>query len=94
MLRKTARFYIVYQEAMKWMKMFFLVKNLKSGNRLLIEFMYKKVFYYIVLENYGRGFGLSEFSFKYKITDARSFSFLKPANAILVPLIHLDGLNK
>ena len=60
MPRKTAHFFIVYQEAMKWMKKFFLVKNLKFGSKLLIEFMYKKVFCYIVLENYGSGFGLSE----------------------------------
>ena len=29
----------------------FLGKNLMFGNKLLIEFMFKKVFYYIVLEN-------------------------------------------
>ena len=29
----------------------FLVKNPKFGNKLLIEFMFKKVFCYIVLEN-------------------------------------------
>ena len=38
--------------------------------------------------------GLSEFWFKYKMTEALSFSFLKPAKAILVPLIHLAGFIK
>ena len=53
--------------------------------------MFKKVFYCIVLENYGKDKGLSEFWFKYLITEALSFSFLSPAKAIFVPLIHLAG---
>ena len=36
---------------------------------------------------YGNGLGLLLFEFIYKITEALSFSFLKPANAIFVPLI-------
>ena len=34
------------------------------------------------------------FDLRYLITEALSFSFLKPAKAILVPLIHLAGLIK
>ena len=34
------------------------------------------------------------FDLRYKITEALSFSFLNPAKAILVPLIHLAGFIK
>ena len=55
MQKKNVYFYTVFQEDQKWMKKFFSVKIQKFGNKLLIEFMFKKVFYYIALENYGKG---------------------------------------
>ena len=51
MQKKIVFFYTVYLEAKKWMKKYFIVNNQKFGNRLLIEFMFKNLYYFIVLEN-------------------------------------------
>ena len=49
--KKIVFFYIVYLEVKKWMKMFSTANNQKFGIKPLTGFMYKKVFYCIVLEN-------------------------------------------
>ena len=51
MQKITAFFYIAYQEEMKFMRMYFLVKILMSGSKHRTERTYKKVYYCTVLEN-------------------------------------------
>ena len=51
MQKITAFFYIAYQEEMKFMRMYFLVKILMSGSKHRIELTFKKVYYCTVLEN-------------------------------------------